>query len=159
MLKKRKFVVLAAITGLLTLGAGIAFAAWTASGAGTGRAAATSAALVTVSVASGVPDLYPGASDGDLYFSLDNPNPYPVTFTAMAPGAGGVVSSDEENCPATNVSLAPTSSITVAVGAGATTSTSIVDVVSMAEGAPDGCQGVTFDFSVMLAGDQGLAVS
>jgi hypothetical protein len=159
MLNKRRFAVLAAATGLLTLGGGIAFAAWTATGAGTGRAAATNAGLVTVNVASGVPDLYPGATDGDLYFNLDNPNPYPVTFTAMVPGSGGVVSSNEESCPATNVSLAPTSSITVAVGAEATTATSIADVVSMDEGAPDGCQGVTFDFSVVLSGAQGQAVA
>jgi len=156
MLNKRKFVVLAAATALLTLGAGIAFAAWTATGEGTGRATATGAAVVTVNVASGAPDLYPGFDAGDLYFTLDNPNPYPVTFTAMVPGPGGIVSSDELNCPGSdNVTIVPTSGITVAVDAESTTAASIPDVVGMDVDAPDACQGVTFDISVVLSGMQG----
>lgn len=159
MLKKRKFAVLAAATAVLTLGAGVAFAAWTATGEGTGRASATSASVVTVNAADGAPDLYPGFAAGDLYFTLDNPNPYPVTFTAMVPGPGGIVSSDEENCSADNVTIVPASSISVAVDAESTTAASIPDVVGMDAAAPDSCQSVTFDISVILSGAQGQEVA
>jgi len=160
MLKKRKFVVLAAATAILTLGAGIAFAAWTATGEGTGRATAMNASVVTVNAASGAPDLYPGFDAGDLYFTLDNPNPYPVTFTAMVPGPDGIVSSDEDNCPGSeNVTIVATSNFTVAGDADSTTAASIPDVVSMDDEAPDGCQNQTFDISVVLTGMQGQEVA
>src|SRR5918996_22237 len=64
----------ATLLGALALGA--AFAAWTANGDGFGKAQAIEDVDSTVTARVGNADLYPGFNDGDLYFTVDNPNPY-----------------------------------------------------------------------------------
>lgn len=148
---KRKFIIAASVLAI-TLG-GIAVALWTASGSGSGRARAVTAQTVTVNATTGTADLYPGFTGGDLYFTLTNPNPYNVNFTAMT--AGSVTSSDPTNCPTSNVSVSNATGLSLPVSGGATSGTlSIADVVSMASAAPNGCQGVTFDIAVTLSGTQ-----
>jgi hypothetical protein len=140
-------IVLSLVTG------GLAFALWNASGSGSGRAQALTAQSVTVNATTGSADLYPGFTLGDLFFTLTNPNPYPVTFTAMT--AGAVTSSDPAGCPATNVTVVDASGLTLPVGANATSGTlSIADVVTMAGAAPDACQGDTFTVALTLTGSQ-----
>ncbi len=148
---------IAAIVGAFVgvAGAGIGYALWSANGTGSGRAAAVSAQSVTVTAVTGAADLYPGFTQGDVFFTLTNPNPYPVTFTAMASGA--VTSSDIPNCPSSNVTVATTATgLTLNVAANATSATlSIPNVVTMIGAAPDGCQGKTFDIALTLTGAQG----
>lgn len=145
---------IAAIGAAVTLiGGGAAFATWSAGGTGPSQARALTAQSITVTSATATADLYPGFSNGDVSFSLTNPNPYPVTLTAMTPGA--VTSSNPSACPATNVTVSPATGLSLAVGAGATaTDQTIADVVAMATSAPDGCQGVTFTISLSLSGAQ-----
>lgn len=145
---------IAAIGATVTLiGGGAAFAAWSASGTGPGQARALTAQSITVSSATATADLYPGFTGGDVSFSLTNPNPYPVTLTAMT--AGTVTSSDPTACPASNITVSPATGLSLAVGAADTASgQTIADVVSMASTAPDGCQGVTFTISLSLTGAQ-----
>ncbi|MGH2737097.1 MAG: hypothetical protein ACRDKZ_16080, partial [Actinomycetota bacterium] len=79
-----------AITVGLTVGAlavGVAFANWTATGTGSGSAQAVTAAASAVTSRSGAADLYPGFNDGDLHFTVTNPNPYPVQFTSATLGS------------------------------------------------------------------------
>lgn len=141
-----------AVGGML-LGGGIAGALWSANGGGSGQARALTASTLTVSAATGAADLYPGFTGGDASFTITNTNPYPVTFASMT--AGAVTSSDPTGCPSTNVTVANATGLSLAVGANATSATlSIADVVTMVAGAPDACQGVTFDIAMTLTGSQ-----
>jgi hypothetical protein len=139
--------------GVMVLGGGIAGALWSANGGGTGQAKALTANTLTVSAATGAADLYPGFTGGDAFFTITNTNPYPVTFASMT--AGAVTSSDPTGCPSANATVANATGLSLAVGANATSATlSIDDVVTMVAGAPDGCQGATFDIAMTLSGSQ-----
>jgi hypothetical protein len=151
--RKRKIVVATTASVGLVVGGGLAYATWSATGAGSGQAKALTAQTLTVNAGTGAADLYPGFTAGDMYFTINNTNPYPVTMTAMTPGT--ITSSDPTNCPATNVSAIPKSGLSLSVPASSTSGQlSIADVVSMQAAAPDGCQGVTFDIVVTLTGSQ-----
>jgi hypothetical protein len=150
---RRLAVTAALVVGALTMG--VAFAMWTASGSGSGSAKAIEATASAVSGRAGTADLYPGFTNGDLYFTVNNPNPYPVRFTSAT--FGTVTSSDPVACPATNVSPdASASGLTIDVPANDTTGTdaAIADVVNMASAAPNECQGVSFTIAVTLSGTQ-----
>lgn len=150
--RRKRIVAALATASIVAAAGGIAVATWTASGSGSGQAKARSAVTVTVAAATGTADLYPGAS-GALYFTLNNTNPYPVTFTSLTPGT--VTSSDPTNCPAANVSATSASGLSLPVGANATSPTlSVPATVSMAGAAGDGCQGVTFTVALTLSGSQ-----
>jgi hypothetical protein len=82
--RKKLFIALVGIA-MLVLG-GIAYATWSAVGSGSGTATAKSAVNITVAGSPGTADLYPGGS-GAVYFTLDNTNPYAVTFTDMVAGS------------------------------------------------------------------------
>ncbi|HEY3671330.1 MAG TPA: hypothetical protein VGN51_10385 [Acidimicrobiia bacterium] len=154
MSKRKKLFVALASVAVLVLG-GIAYAAWTADGSGTGKAHARDAIVVGVNAATGTADLYPGVTDGDIHFTLDNDNPYAVTFTGFT--AGMITSSAPVACPASLVTVDDTSpiSVPVAVAAGASGSAGEIDgVVSLDHAALDGCQGVTFDIDLTLTGSQ-----
>lgn len=139
------------VTALLT--AGVAVALWSANGSGSGNARALTAQTVTVDATTGAADLYPGFTGGDVHFTLTNANPYDITFDAMTPGA--ITSSSPGTCPASNVSASAATGLSLPVAANATSGAqSIANVVSMAAGAPDGCQGVTFTIALTLTGSQ-----
>ena len=93
---RRTAAVLVVLLGVL--GAGVAFAAWTQTGTGSGQAKAKTAVASTITAGTAVADLYPGKTGGNVIFTVNNPNDYPVTFTSLA--AGAVTSSDPTNCPA-----------------------------------------------------------
>ena len=152
MSRRKKAVVIGTVLAAVSIG-GVAVALWSASGSGSGRARARTAVTLTVAAADGPQDLYPGFTLGDVFFTVTNPNPYPVTLTSMTPGT--VTSSDPTNCPASNVTVAAASGLSIVVPAGGTSGTlSIPDVVSMAAAAPDGCQGVSFTIALTLNGTQ-----
>lgn len=149
---RRLAVTAAIVTG--ALGMGVAFAAWTTSGSGSGRAAAITPVTLTITARTGTADLYPGFALGDLYFTVANPNPYPVRLTSAS--LSTVTSSDTTNCASSNVTVAASASgLTLDVPANSVgTSLSIADVVTMAAGAPDGCQSKTFNVGLTLSGTQ-----
>ncbi len=149
---KRKVAVVGVAVGAV-IGGNMAYAAWTANGTGSGNAKALSAQAITVTASTGAADLYPGFTAGDVFFTVTNNNPYPVTFTGMT--AGTVTSSDPTNCPASNVTVANATGLSIAAAANASgVSRSIADVVSMGHSAPDGCQGVVFTIPLTLSGSQ-----
>ena len=134
-------------------GAGVSYALWSSNAAGSARAEALSAVNLTVAAATGAADLYPGFAGGDIHFTLTNTNPYPVTFTSMTPGT--VTSGDPTNCPASNVTIAAKSGLSLTVAANSTSpALSITDVATMVSAAPDGCQGVAFTIAVSMSGSQ-----
>lgn len=152
MLNRRKKATIVAVA-VAMVGAGSVAALWSASGTGSGQTSALTAQTITVAAATGASDLYPGFTGGDVFFTLDNTNPYPVTFASMTTGT--VTSSNQTACPSSNVTVAGATGLSLVAAAGATTSTqSIANVVSMAAGAPDGCQGVTFTVALTLSGIQ-----
>lgn len=151
MTRKRK-VGVAGIVAALLLGGGVAAALWSATGVGTGSAKATSAQSLTVNAATGTADLYPGFTGGDVFFTVTNPNPYPVTFTAMTPGT---VTSSAVGCSASLVTVASATGLSISVPANSTSSAqSIADVVTLDSSAPDACQGATFSLALTLSGAQ-----
>lgn len=144
-----------AVTAALAAGAlsaGVAVAAWTATGTGNSQAASLTAQQLTVTARSGAADLYPGFADGDVYFTVNNTNPYPVTFTTASFGA--VTSSDTAACASTNVTLDATASVSLLVPANGSADHRIADVVTMIAAAPDGCQSKTFSIATTLGGAQ-----
>src|SRR5262245_5163696 len=68
---------------VLVVGAGIAYAVWTVGGSGTGTARATSALPLTTSVATPTAQLYPGITNSNLFLTVNNPNPFPVSVTSV----------------------------------------------------------------------------
>ena len=149
----KKKIAAVGVATVAVIGVGTAYALWSASATGSGSSKALTAQTITVTASTPTADLYPGFTQGDVFFSLSNSNPYPVTFTSMT--AGTVTSGDPTNCPASNVTVANASGLSIAVPAGASNqAASIADVVTMVSGAPNGCQGVTFTIGLTLSGSQ-----
>ncbi len=146
----RKGTVIGVLVGSM-FAAGIAFAAWTASGTGSGYAKATTAqALTTVDVsASTTATLYPGAT-GDVSLRIDNPNPYPVRVTDVA--GNGAITSSAPGCNVASVTFTDQSGLTLDVAAGGAADFTLVGAVQMSAAANDGCQGATFTIPVSLSG-------
>ncbi len=146
----RRLVFGAVGTATVLAGGAVAYAAWSVTATGSSQAASAAAVSATVTAASGSPDLYPGAS-GAVYFTVTNPNNFPVTFSSATFGA--VVSSDETACPAANVTATNQTSLSIRVPANTTSGTlSLSAAVTMAATAPDGCQNKTFTLPTTLAG-------
>ncbi len=138
--------------GALIAGGTATFASWSASGTGDATAGAAIARPLVVTAGTTTADLYPGFGLGDVFLTVDNPNPYPVVITAITPGA---ITSSAPACTASNVSVATATGLSIPVAAGAlAAAVTVPNVVTMIAGAPDACQGVTFDVSVTLAGAQ-----
>src|SRR5919202_4415326 len=97
---------------------GLVYAAWTTNGTGNAYAkAGTAAAIGTIDVsASTSATLYPGVS-GDVLIKLDNPNPYPVTVTAIS--GNGTITADagHSGCTTTGVTFTNQSSLSLVVPA------------------------------------------
>jgi hypothetical protein len=144
---------LAAIFLFVAATSGVAAALWSAAGSGSGQARSISALTLTVTASAGTADLYPGFTQGDLHFTIDNPNPYPVTFTSFT--ESGITSSDNNACPASNVTVNDSGAISLVSGANALAAAgTITDVVAMAGAAPNGCQNKVFTITLTLAGSQ-----
>jgi hypothetical protein len=138
---------------LVVFGASVAVAAWTQTGTGSGSAKAVTAVSSTIATSAATADLYPGKSGGSVYFTVDNPNPYPVNYTSLA--VGTVTSSDPTNCPATSTNITVTTPVTVSIAVPASasaTAKTVAGVTNMPSTAVNGCQGVTFTVALTLTG-------
>lgn len=158
MKSKKRRVALAAVVAFALIGVGVAYAAWTASGTGSGASRALVAQALTVNpVTPGQPaaSLYPGGPAGWVYLTITNPNPYSVNVTHIAWSTP--TSTDTANCPSANISVdgnAPTT-LNVTVPANSVSGTlQIFGVLDLAHSAPDGCQGVVFNVQASVTGTQ-----
>ncbi len=136
---------------LLVLGVvGFVYAAWTASGTGSGTAKAIDGQAVTTSaVAITNGDLYPGASGG-VHFQINNPNPYPVRVTAIA-GTGTITSDAGAACDAsTGVSFTNQTGLTIDIPASGSTTVVRPNAAQMSNASDTTCQGATFTIPVSL---------
>jgi len=97
--------------------------------------------------------LYPGGPAGFVYFTVKNPNPYPINITGFSWGTP--VSSNTSTCPSSNFSIdanAPTSTNIPVAANTQSGAFQVFTVVDMAHSAPDGCQGVTVNVPVTVTG-------
>jgi hypothetical protein len=145
---------------LATTGAGVAYAAWTSNGTGTGTAAAGSAQVLTTITLEGTAVaagglLYPGGT-GDVVVKVHNPNPYPVRLTSIAPNGAvtAVAGTGAGTCTTTGVTFdgATWSDDSHVVGANGDVKFKLADTAHMANTSDDGCQGATFSVPVTIAG-------
>jgi hypothetical protein len=144
---------------LLVLGiAALVYAAWTATGGGSGYAKAGNAqALTTTDVsASTTASLYPGA-DGNVLIKINNPNPYPVRVTDVT--GNGTITADagHSTCGSdaghpTGVTFTNQTGQTIDVAANASTQTTLTNAAHMSNASDDSCQGATFTIPVSLSG-------
>ncbi len=155
MRKKIKLLVAAALALVVLAALTAAVGVWTVSGSGSGTAKALgSPTTVTINASTGTADLYPGFTQGDVYFTLTNTNPYGASFSSFS-GASVTASSDPTNCPAANVTVSSSGSVAPAVTVGANTTSgqqSILNIVTMSGAAPNACQDVTFTIALTLSG-------
>lgn len=138
----------------VALAASVAFAAWTATGTGSGYTQATTAqALSTVDVsASTTAQLYPGGTS-DVKIRISNPNPYPVVVTDVE-GSGAITSDKGGACDAsTGVSFTDQTGQSIAVAAGSTTNVTFAGAASMTNASDNTCQGAIFTIPVTLSGN------
>jgi hypothetical protein len=157
-MQHKKLIASLAVSAALLVGAGTAYAAWSASGSGSGSGAATVAQslVVTAVTPSGAgASMYPGGPAGPVFLNIQNPNPYAVTITALSWGTP--TSTNTSTCPSANVTLdanAPTTA-NISIAANATASDQEVNgVLDLAHSAPNGCQGVAFNVAVTVSGTQ-----
>jgi len=129
--------------------AGLAFAAWTASGTGSGAAQATSAQAVTYSNGTTTAQLYPTGS-GDLVISVHNPNAYKIQITDVAGNGTITVDAGHSACNAASVTFTDQHSLTKTVAASTTVDVTLTGAVSMSNAANDSCQGATFTVPVSV---------
>jgi hypothetical protein len=138
---------------------GVAIAAWTTGGSGSGQASAGTAANMTISAGTPTSSLYPNGS-ADVAATISNPNPYKVHISSISMGAV-TVDSGHSGCNASS-SVTGASSATnggagwdVPAKVGSTNGSLNVDIanaVSMDNTANDACQGATFTVALTATG-------
>ncbi len=131
----------------------VAFAAWTATGSGSGYTKATTAqALTTVDVsATAASQLYPGGT-GDVIIRISNPNPYAVQVTNVT-GSGAITSDGGAACnSSTGVTFSDQSGLTLSVPASGAATFTLSGAAAMSNASANACQGATFTIPVTLSG-------
>lgn len=152
---RRRLLTLSGSVVALVVG-GMVFAAWLVPGTGTGYAKAKQAqALTTDDVgATSTDQLYPGAT-GDVKVKVNNPNPFPVTVTAV--DANGAISSDKANCTDVGADASKKTGVTFTnqtlssgnvVPANGSLTLTLTNAVSMNNQSVNACQGAVFSIPV-----------
>ncbi|WP_439660554.1 hypothetical protein ACSHWB_02990 [Lentzea sp. HUAS TT2] len=85
----RKRTAVIAAVAVLAVGGGVAYAAWSSTGSGSGSVASTTSVNSVISPVSGAGGLYPGATV-DFQVTITNPNPYRVAVTSISAGASAL---------------------------------------------------------------------
>lgn len=137
--------------GLVALtGVGVAFAAWSSTGAGTGSAASTTSQNSVIAGVSPVPadNLYPGAVKS-AKVTISNPNAYPVEVTAISAGwsrvvnttcAAGTVRTDSRGDGTTALTQSDGSTTSIPGGGSGTYTLTL----KMADSPDDACKSQSF---------------
>lgn len=149
---RKAFVVLALL--LSAVAASAVIAAWVTNGSGPGYAKAQTASNLTLSDASAstTADLYPGAT-GSVKLKVTNPNPFPVRITSVAKQASAITSDKGAACDAsTGVTFSDQTGLALDVAAGATTTLTLANAISMSNASDNSCQGAVFTIPVNATG-------
>lgn len=133
----KKAIVVLGVTGAVIAG-GVAYAAWTSSGSGSGAVHSSTAVNSTVSPADSGTALYPGGTT-TFTVTVNNPNSYPVTVDSISAGGSALVNT---SCAAGSVySDALTPGGTPIPGGGSAAYTLTAHMIANAD---DACQAQTF---------------
>ena len=143
------------LTAIALIVAGLAYAAWTTNGTGSGTAKAQSAQNLTTSDVSATTsaNLYPGAT-GNVKIEINNPNPYPVKVTEIS-GNGAITpdSAHAAGCTTTGVTFSDQSDgLSISVPANGSVTSTLNNAVSMSNQSSNGCQGAVFTVPVAITG-------
>lgn len=146
--KKKLVVATGVVAGMLT--AGVAWAAWTANGTGSGYAKASQAQAVTTADASSstAAELYPGAS-GDVKITVVNPNAFPVRVTNVD-GDGAITSDKGAACDASTGVTFDDQTGTYDVAADTSSTFTLPGAAHMSNASDNSCQGAVFTIPVSL---------
>src|SRR5436189_5551309 len=151
---------LIAVTALVIAGSvvGVAIAAWTTGGSGSGQASAGSAGSMTISAGTPSSSLYPTAS-ADVAATISNPNPYKVHVSSIALGAvtvdGGHSGCNTGSLTVTSPQDNSGSGWDVPAKSGAVNGSLNVDLsnaIAMSNAANDSCQGAAFTVALTATG-------
>jgi hypothetical protein len=133
------------------LGAGAAYAYFTAPGSGSGDASVGSMQTVTLATSTVTPatPLLPGGT-GDVTLEVNNPNGFPVTLVSVT-GAGAITADgDHSGCTTTGVTFTDQTSLSTSIPADSTVSVDLPNAVSMDKSSSAGCEGATFSIPVTI---------
>jgi hypothetical protein len=154
---KKRFAVIAilVISGSVI---GVAIAAWTTGGSGSGQASAGTATSMTISAGTPSTSLYPTAS-ADVAATISNPNPYKVHVSSIALGAitvdGGHSACNTGTVTVTSPQTNSGAGWDVPAKVGAVDGSANIDLanaISMTNSANDSCQGATFTVALTATG-------
>ena len=158
-MRRRILVLIAAITLTVGIAIGASAAYGYFASSGTGRGAATTGSMKSVTVATtGTPSspLLPGAS-GDVVFSVTNPNNFAVSIVGVALQNGGVITpnASHSGCATTDdnpvVTLTvPPDDLPVSIPKDSTMSVDLTNAASMDMAATNNCQGATFNIPITI---------
>jgi hypothetical protein len=141
MRKTQKIAIVGGTVGVLMAG-GIAYAAWTSEGNGSGTATAGHEVDLTVAGGDAVGSLYPTLSL-TVPVTVKNNNTYPVHLTDITYNATGSSSDAGAGCTASNIEVSDPFSGDEVLAAGATSASHDATVTMIADAASD-CQDATF---------------
>jgi hypothetical protein len=122
----------------VTMVAGVAYAAWTSSGSGSGSAKSLQTVESSIAAVTPTADLYPGGT-GSMTVKITNNNPYPATVTAISAGSSDVNGACVAGSVTSDADNAPTGSV---LAAGAFANYTVV--THMLATATNACRNVTF---------------
>jgi hypothetical protein len=154
--RKRLVRVGALLVGVSVIG--VAVAAWTTGGSGSGQASAGSAGSMTISAGTPSTSLYPTAS-ADVAATVSNPNPYKVHVSSISLGAisvdGGHSSCNTASLSVTSPQSNSGSGWDIPAKSGGVNGSLDIDLanaISMTNAANDSCQGATFTVALTATG-------
>ncbi|WP_433827214.1 hypothetical protein ACQP2E_34850 [Actinoplanes sp. CA-015351] len=140
--------------GVVAVGGGAAYAAWSLGGSGTATASAGTVQTLSVAGVSTTP-LVPGTKT-DVTLTLTNPNKFPVVVTSISYSG---FSSNNGDCAGSNI-VATGAAIPTGVIVPAATSTAPgtgpithVEALRMVGNAAEECQAATFSFTATVGAD------
>ncbi|WP_086663961.1 hypothetical protein [Lentzea kentuckyensis] len=133
----RKRTAVIAAVAVLAVGGGVAYAAWSSTGAGNGSVASTTSLNSTIDPVAGAGGLYPGHTVS-FSVTINNPNGYPAKVTSISAGSSALVGA----CAAGTVTSAAVSNPDGTILAGQT-GTYVLQATMNADAA-DACQGQSF---------------
>ncbi|HST17037.1 MAG TPA: hypothetical protein VLK36_05165 [Gaiellaceae bacterium] len=149
---RARLAVALALVAVIVAG-GATFGSWAVSSSpGNGYAKAVTAVNLTFNDVSAttVAQLYPGGN-GDVKVSVNNPNPFPVTITAVNAAAGSISSDKGAACNAsTGVTYTNQTGLTQVVPATGTAAFTLTGAAHMANTSDNSCQGAIFTIPVTL---------
>jgi hypothetical protein len=149
---RRTGLVLGLSAAVVVVGATSAAAYWKASGSGSGTAKTGTGAAISFTTTGTVPLLYPTGTF-DLALTVTRNATKTITIQTLTPGT--VVSASPSTCPASWVTVATKTGLSLAVANGSgTANVTVPAVVSMGAAAPTACQGVSFTIPITLTGAQ-----